>query len=76
MKARGVKARSAGTGSLSPGNRPWPGITGPDCWYCSWAYRGPWPFGRMEIKYLNSFCLVRAHRMHGVETVAGGSEVG
>ena len=50
------KPRSAGRGSMDPGSRPWPGITEPWCEYCSWAYRGHWPFGQMEVKYLNSMC--------------------
>ena len=50
--------KQVGRGSLDPGNRPWPGITGPggrpDCHYCSWAWHGP--HGRMEIKFLNAMC--------------------
>lgn len=61
-RPRAVKARSAGTrGTLNPGRRPWPGITGPPCYYCSWAYRGRWPFGRMEVKFANAACPVYAH---------------
>lgn len=57
-----TRAPQSGVGGMSPGNRPWPGITEPDCYECSWAYRGRWPFGRMEIKYLNAMCRQRAHR--------------
>ena len=55
------RPRSAGRGSLDPGQRPWPGIAGPWCEYCSWAYRGWWPSGRMEVKFLNAMCP--RHRM-------------
>lgn len=48
-------------GTMSYGQRPWPGIHEPHCYYCSWAYRGRWPFGRMEVKYANSACPVYAH---------------
>ena len=55
------KPRSAGTGTLSSGNRPWPGIWGDrraDC-SCSWAWRGE--AGRMEVKFANAACPVYAH---------------
>ena len=70
MAARVRRAPSSGVGRMSPGNRPWPGIASPDCHDCSWAWN--WDRKRMEIKYLNSMCTVRAHRMAGVE--AAGSE--
>ena len=53
----GPRARvRAAAGTMSYGQRPWPGITEPDCHYCSWAYRGRWPFGRMEVKFVNGMC--------------------
>lgn len=44
------------TAGLDPGIRPWPGITAPRCEFCSWAYRGRWPLGRMEVKFVNGMC--------------------
>ena len=70
------KPRSAGTGSLSPGQRPWPGIWSssghPDCEYCSWAWRGE--AGRMEVKYMNTMCP--RHRMATVTVTATPSASG
>jgi len=49
-----TRPRSSGRGGMDPGQRPWPGIAGPWCEYCSWAWRGE--FGRMEVKFVNTMC--------------------
>ena len=58
MPPRPTRTTSAGTG-----RRPWPGITSangrPDCYYCSWAWRGE--LGRMEVKFANAACPTYAH---------------
>lgn len=73
-RAKVRKARSAGTGTLRTGNRPWPGIAGDrraDC-SCPWAWRGE--KNRMEVKFANAACPVYAHSRGVTDLTTGDSD--